>query len=321
MAATRELDIVLLGATGFRGALCAEHIMRTFPTTLKWAIAGRSAAALERLSERLISINTDLIEIVELNAIDLDRLTAKARVVINTIGPFCRFSTPILKACAKNGTHYFDTTTETLWIKEIIEKYHSTAVETGAKIIPSISLSSSPSDLLAWLSVNKIREQSVSGVSQVIASGKLEISGMSAGSLASVLDVRDKYGPDLQKSRENESVEFKAIATSEDGKMRVGSRWAYKGSMYELRLVEILEPNFNDPATKNDDILIDFREGNYAFCEPYLGQDSRSIGGTFQTLVSHHRQSGTGKDHSETANGFALQFRQKNDICDRAPEA
>ncbi|KAF8858951.1 hypothetical protein BDZ45DRAFT_384974 [Acephala macrosclerotiorum] len=106
MTTRRELDIVLLGATGYTGYLCAEHITKTSPTTLRGAIASRSAAALEAVSERLKCIDKDRvppgIEIVQHNAANLNRLTAKARVVINTIGPFSRFSSPIVETCANN---------------------------------------------------------------------------------------------------------------------------------------------------------------------------------------------------------------------------
>lgn len=61
MSAIREFDIILLGATGYTGSLAAEHIARTFPTNLKWAIAGRSTAALDKLSEHLKTINADRI--------------------------------------------------------------------------------------------------------------------------------------------------------------------------------------------------------------------------------------------------------------------
>ncbi len=55
----RVLDIVLLGATGYTGTICAEHIIKTFPTSLRWAIVGRSLEALEHLSDKLKVLNPD----------------------------------------------------------------------------------------------------------------------------------------------------------------------------------------------------------------------------------------------------------------------
>lgn len=59
MTSTKDLDIVLFGATGYTGSLAAEYIAKTFPTSLKWAIAGRSTSSLEILALRLKEISID----------------------------------------------------------------------------------------------------------------------------------------------------------------------------------------------------------------------------------------------------------------------
>lgn len=48
-----QYDLVLLGATGYTGKMCAEHIMTHLPDDLKWAIAGRSSAKLAAVVEEL----------------------------------------------------------------------------------------------------------------------------------------------------------------------------------------------------------------------------------------------------------------------------
>ena len=58
----RQYDIVLLGATGFTGKLCAEHIATHLPVNLNWAVAGRSSKKLESLVDELISLHPDRLQ-------------------------------------------------------------------------------------------------------------------------------------------------------------------------------------------------------------------------------------------------------------------
>jgi short subunit dehydrogenase-like uncharacterized protein len=58
----REYDIVLIGATGYTGAITAEHIAEHLPTSLKWAIAGRSIGKLDALSAKLKRVALDRLQ-------------------------------------------------------------------------------------------------------------------------------------------------------------------------------------------------------------------------------------------------------------------
>ena len=59
---SREYDLVLLGATGYTGKLCAEHIALKLPTDLKWAVAGRSSSKLSAITSELKSLNPDRLQ-------------------------------------------------------------------------------------------------------------------------------------------------------------------------------------------------------------------------------------------------------------------
>ncbi|KAJ5962855.1 hypothetical protein N7501_007796 [Penicillium viridicatum] len=208
-------DIILFGATGFTGKLCAHFIAQNYPSTTQWCIAGRSLSRLEAVVNEIkelfpdrvppgmtppliaiIQIGSDTrkdIEIVELNPSSLNPLIQRTRVVINGIGPFHRFSTPIVAACATLGTHYVDFTTEIPWIHEVIESYGEVARQSGSLLIPGLS-TSTPSDIIAWLIASKIQEAYSTGTGGIISSGKLDIKAMSAGSLNTVLDTFETYG-------------------------------------------------------------------------------------------------------------------------------
>ena len=51
----RELDIILLGATGYTGRLTAEYMVKNLQPQFKWAVAGRSKDKLEALINHLNS--------------------------------------------------------------------------------------------------------------------------------------------------------------------------------------------------------------------------------------------------------------------------
>jgi short subunit dehydrogenase-like uncharacterized protein len=55
----RQYEIVVMGATGYTGKLCAEYIAKSFPTDLKWAVAGRNSKKLSGVVDELKKINPD----------------------------------------------------------------------------------------------------------------------------------------------------------------------------------------------------------------------------------------------------------------------
>ncbi|ORY62676.1 uncharacterized protein BCR38DRAFT_345954 [Pseudomassariella vexata] len=198
---TREYDITVLGATGWTAAICAEHITRTFPTTLKWCLAGRSRSKLLSLSDHLRALNPDRLApvihtIPELTAEQLNPLAQQTKILINGIGPYHAYSTPVVAACASSGTHYVDFSTETPWIVDMVKSYDSIAKGSGAIIIPAISNCSSPSDLVAWMLATWVKGNQPPGetINHVLCSGRLTMLGMQGGSLMTLLGVAEKYG-------------------------------------------------------------------------------------------------------------------------------
>lgn len=45
---------------------------------------------------------------VQLNREELEPLAQRTRLVINCVGPYHLYSTPVVEACAVTGTHYVD---------------------------------------------------------------------------------------------------------------------------------------------------------------------------------------------------------------------
>ncbi|KAL8820606.1 MAG: hypothetical protein Q9191_007481 [Dirinaria sp. TL-2023a] len=194
----RQYELILLGASGYTGKLCAEYIAKNLPTDLKWAVAGRSSSKLSSLIHELKSYHQDRaqpeVEIATLSTEDLDILTRSTTLLINTIGPYHLYSSPVVEACAKNGTHYLDVTGESPWVLEMIERYHATAEKTGAIIIPEIGIESAPSDMLTWSLATFFREKFSLGTEEIIGSLHRINGRPSGGTMATVLTIQDTYG-------------------------------------------------------------------------------------------------------------------------------
>lgn len=159
----RKYDMVVLGATGFTGRLAVRHLAKTYGVnkSVKWAIAGRSEAKLDKV-KRDLADELDIQEVESIDTIIVDTtrtssmpaLVKQARCVATTAGPFALFGSPVVEFCAKFGTHYVDITGESDWVKAMIMKWGETAQKSGARLVTFCGHDSVPWDL----SVMKLQE-------------------------------------------------------------------------------------------------------------------------------------------------------------------
>ncbi|KAK7057760.1 Sacchrp-dh-NADP domain-containing protein [Favolaschia claudopus] len=157
----KKPTILILGATGFTGKLISHYLAGHRDGALfNLALGARSKARLDAVVAAL-----DIGTSVELHVVDttqeeqLEAILAKKEVtvVINTVGPFYLWGTPVVKACVKHGVHYVDLTGEPHWVKRIITTYHYAASKTGAIIIPASGLDSMPADLVPYIACKTLR--------------------------------------------------------------------------------------------------------------------------------------------------------------------
>ena len=172
---TRDLDVVLFGATGFVGELTAAHLRDHAPEGLRIALAGRSRAKLDAVADRLGGAATDWERIV-VDASDgpaWDELAARTKVVATTVGPYARYGREVVRACAEAGTHYCDLTGEVLFVHRSIAANHETAQRTGACIIHACGFDSVPHDMGVFYTMKHVPE----GVPAEAEMGSAEIFG------------------------------------------------------------------------------------------------------------------------------------------------
>ena len=182
----RSFDLVIYGATGFTGALVAEYLHQT-QSGLSWAIAGRSQRKLDLLKDRINAPDLETIVADSESSDDMRRLVTSTRVVISTVGPYARFGTPLVEACAAEGTHYCDLTGEPQWMASIFERVSPLAEETGARLIHCCGFDSIPSDLGVFVAQQSMMNKH--GLFATKVSGRMGKSkgAVSGGTVASML--------------------------------------------------------------------------------------------------------------------------------------
>jgi short subunit dehydrogenase-like uncharacterized protein len=178
----RSLDVVLIGATGFTGALTAEYLAEHAPTGLRWALAGRNRAKLEAVRDRLAKIDDGLadLELIEADSTDrasLDAMASRTKVVISTVGPYLQFGEPLVAACAEAGTDYVDLTGEPEFVDRMYVAYHAIAEKSGARIVHSCGFDSIPHDLGAYYTVKELAAKGPVAVRGVVRAGAIASGG------------------------------------------------------------------------------------------------------------------------------------------------
>lgn len=199
----RPYDIVLFGATGFVGVLTAEYLARHAPAGCRWAVAGRSAAKLEKLRERLTAISPGCAELplIVADASDADGLRDLARstrAVATTVGPYVWYGEPLVAACAEAGTHYADLTGEPEFVDAMFVRHDARARETGARLVHACGFDSVPHDLGAYWTVQQLPEGVPLRVDGFVRSNAM----FSGGTFASALTAMGRGPQTLRAARD-----------------------------------------------------------------------------------------------------------------------
>ena len=202
----KNLDIVVYGATGFTGKLCAKYLSEN-SVDLNWAIAGRNKEKLEELKKEL-SLDVDIFIAESNDEKALDNITKNTKVVLSTAGPFHRYSSNLVKSCVKNSSDYVDITGEFFWIREMIDLHHEEASSKGVRIIPACGYDSIPSDLGTFFSSTKIKEpikriESFHAGQGGVSGGTTE-TGSSMGDRKFGTNINDPFVLNPEKSVSNE---------------------------------------------------------------------------------------------------------------------
>lgn len=144
---SRDFDIIVYGATGYTGRLVAQYLAQKADAP-RWAMAGRSAEKLAEVRDLIgASADTPLVVADASDPASLDAMTASAKVIVTTVGPYQLYGNELVASCVKNGTGYADLCGEPAWMRQMIDAHHGAAKASGAHITFSCGFDSIPFDL------------------------------------------------------------------------------------------------------------------------------------------------------------------------------
>lgn len=204
---SREHDLVLWGATGFTGRLVAEHVLSRPETRgLRVALGGRSREKLQAVRRDLVAGvgAPESLPLVVADAGDPDAMGAvarSARVVCTTVGPFAKYGSTLVAACASEGTHYCDITGEVGWVRRMIDAHDDEARASGARIVSFAGFDSIPSDLGVFMLHDHLARTRGGHLVEARAVLTDLRGGVSGGTLASVVGVFEEIGRDRAAMR------------------------------------------------------------------------------------------------------------------------
>lgn len=150
---SRDIDVVVFGATGFVGKLTAEYLAKHGPGGVTVGLGGRSQEKLESVRSEIGGKAADwpLVVADSSDPESMKALAERCRVVATTVGPYLKYGMPLVEACAEAGTDYVDLTGEPLFIRDAIDRFHARAEQSGARIVHCCGFDSIPSDLGVFL--------------------------------------------------------------------------------------------------------------------------------------------------------------------------
>jgi short subunit dehydrogenase-like uncharacterized protein len=201
----REFDVIVVGATGFTGALVAEYLCKRYGVgkDLRWAAAARNEQKLHALRQSLGSgaASLPLVLADTLDAQSMRELAKRTRVVLTTVGPYARYGSELVAACAESGTHYCDLAGEVQWIRRMIDAHDATARQTGARIVHCCGFDSIPMDIGAWFLQQEAHKRYGEYCESIVLLVRAMKGGASGGTMASIMNVMREARADRDVAR------------------------------------------------------------------------------------------------------------------------
>ncbi|MCD9197260.1 saccharopine dehydrogenase family protein [Aeromicrobium wangtongii] len=225
-----SVDIALLGATGFTGALTADYLSTHLPDGATWAVAGRNQAKLEAVADHVEAqggVRPEIISADTGNADSMAALARSTRVLVTTVGPYVQLGEPAVKAAAEAGIAYVDLTGEPEFVDQMWLKYHAVAEQTGAKLVHACGFDSIPYDLGVLFTVEQMPEDVPIDVKGYIRAGGTASGGTFHSAVGAFSRLREARKAAAERKRLEPRPEGRRIRGGGSlGRGAAGKGWA-----------------------------------------------------------------------------------------------
>jgi short subunit dehydrogenase-like uncharacterized protein len=278
----RDFDLIVWGASGFTGRLVAEYLLGQYGADgeLRWAMAGRNQAKLESVRKG-IGPGSEAIPILIADSHDpasLDALVNQTSVICSTVGPFAKYGSELVAACAQAGTHYCDITGEVQWVRRMIDAHEEQARASGARIVNCCGFDSIPSDL-GCLFVNRAMENRHGSACEEVKMRVRRMRGaFSGGTFASMLNAVEeaRRDPKARKSMGNPyGLNPIGETSGPDGPDQSSPRWDADVNSWTAPFVMAA---INTRVVRRSNALMDYEYGrDFRYSEAMM--TGRGIGG------------------------------------------
>jgi short subunit dehydrogenase-like uncharacterized protein len=142
--------IVLLGATGYTGALTARAMAERGERPV---LAGRDGARLQALASELGGLDTQVADVARPDSVRA--LVERGDVLVSTVGPFTRLGRPAVEAAVAARAHYLDSTGETPFIRKVFERHGPAAARAGSALVTAFGFDWVPGNLAGALALRE----------------------------------------------------------------------------------------------------------------------------------------------------------------------
>jgi short subunit dehydrogenase-like uncharacterized protein len=175
--------VVLFGATGYTGRLAAEAMVARGMSPL---LVGRNAGRLEALARELGGdLETAVADVSD--PAGIGALLGRGDVIVSTVGPFLKYGQAAVAAATQAGAHYIDSTGEPPFIREVFERHHVAARDSGSGLVTAFGYDFVPGNLAGALALRDAGDQAVRVDVGYYNTGRAKPSGGTQASLVGVM--------------------------------------------------------------------------------------------------------------------------------------